>query len=359
MERSFPSRFELEFLSTQELATLLMAALVVAVSFAGLVWTVRRKPSRSAVLLWFLAGILYPILFVLALQVFQANWRHSGEVKPWLVAAFVISMFTSIVGAIVANSRLEQSGKKSGPLRLVAAAVAFIFVVGLVWLPALNGGGRISPRAECRNNLWQIGLALQNYHESYNTFPASRISTPPVSWRVQTLPFLDQASLYEEYVPKKAWDSAANLPIAQTRVPTFECPSRALHGPTKDDLGRRYTDYIMLTGEGTFSLPNKPLRKRDLLDGESNTLAVTEATGLNIVWTEPRDADPTDQPIGINFSGNGRYDSTGIASSWHRSGANALFADGAVRFLSENIDPVVLKSLTTVRGNEDLQGTEF
>ncbi len=116
--------------------------------------------------------------------------------------------------------------------------------------------------------------------------------------------------------------------------------------------GRYFTDYAMLTGRGAFSLPNNPIRKRDVGDGLSNTLAVTEASGLNIVWTEPRDAETDSQTIGINLAGDEHSESRGIASSRHPNGAHVLFADGSVKLLDENIDPQVLKALPTIGGDE-------
>ncbi len=89
-----------------------------------------------------------------------------------------------------------------------------------------------------------------------------------------------------------------------------------------------------------------------MTDGLANTLAVTEATGLNIVWTEPRDAELGRNPLGINLAGDETSASRGIASSWHEGLVNAAMADGSVRSLSENIDPQVLKALTTISGGE-------
>ena len=183
-------------------------------------------------------------------------------------------------------------------------------------------------------------------------FPASRISSPPVSWRVQLLPFNDYEQLYfEEYDCEQAWDAEVNLPVALRQIPNYYCPTRWRRND-KDEHGRFFTDYVMLTGNRVFSLPNRPSRLETIIDGSSNTLAVTEASGLNIVWTEPRDAETESQPIGINLAGDEQSESRGIASSRHPNGAHVLFADGTVKLLDENIDPQVLKALTTIDGGE-------
>ena len=77
-----------------------------------------------------------------------------------------------------------------------------------------------------------------------------------------------------------------------------------------------------------------------------------ECSGLNIVWTEPRDIDTSKQKIGINLPGDRPGTSSSILSSYHRGGAYVTFADGHVQFLSETIDPKVLQALTTATGGE-------
>ena len=104
----------------------------------------------------------------------------------------------------------------------------------------------------------------------------------------------------------------------------------------------------MVTGPGSFSAGTRSIVPHDIKDGAANTLAVVEASGLNVVWTEPRDFDVARQPVGVNLKGLGRTDSPGLMSSYHQAGAQGAFADGSVRFINENIDPRVLKALTTI-----------
>ena len=94
------------------------------------------------------------------------------------------------------------------------------------------------------------------------------------------------------------------------------------------------------------------MRFRNIFDVTSNTLAVVEATGLNIAWIEPRDANVTHLRLSINYFGKRQYDSAGIASFWHTKGPHALLVDGAVKFLSEDMDTGLLKTLTTTGGEE-------
>lgn len=91
----------------------------------------------------------------------------------------------------------------------------------------------------------------------------------------------------------------------------------------------------------------------DFSDGASNTAIVAEACGQQIVWTEPRDIELTDENLGINLPGHKSGQSIGSWSSYHQNGAHTVLADGSVRFLSVNTDPRVLRAITTVNGGEN------
>jgi len=100
-------------------------------------------------------------------------------------------------------------------------------------------------------------------------------------------------------------------------------------------------------GEGTVGgEPNEAVRFRDIMDGTSNTIIVVEVTGAAIPWMEPRDLTIDEITAGIDDPFV-----TGICSD-HPGGAAVLFADGSVRFLSDSIDPQVLKGLLTRDGQE-------
>src|SRR5262249_36617207 len=94
-------------------------------------------------------------------------------------------------------------------LLVVIAIIAVL--VGLI-LPAVQMARQAAARAQCQNNLKQIGLALQMHHDTYQFFPSSgtngvavpnTISGSPAigpyqqcSWLYQILPFLEQQAVW-------------------------------------------------------------------------------------------------------------------------------------------------------------------
>ncbi|MFN0052842.1 MAG: DUF1559 domain-containing protein [Planctomycetales bacterium] len=80
--------------------------------------------------------------------------------------------------------------------------IAIIAVLIALLLPAVQQAREAARRAQCKNNLHQLGLALHNYHDTFSTLPNSRITywgNPTygnVSWLAMLLPYMDQAPLY-------------------------------------------------------------------------------------------------------------------------------------------------------------------
>jgi hypothetical protein len=206
-------------------------------------------------------------------------------------------------------------------------------------------------RTTCKSHLKQVGLALHNYHDTYSVYPAGVTGNPAVSWRILLLPYLAQAPLYATYDQTKPWDSPANDLLSKGRVWVYECPSNTHH---RDSAGRFRTDFAMLTGNGAFGDPSRAVAIDDITDGASNTIAIVEASGLQIIWTEPRDFDVTKGPIGINLKGASGIESPGMMSSYHVQGAYAAMVDGSVKFIKKSIDPELLKKLTTIDGGEKI-----
>src|SRR5213592_855164 len=92
---------------------------------------------------------------------------------------------------------------------ITPASVLTCFVA-LALLAALGSAqlfqfGEAKRRTQCSNNLRQLGLAVHNYHDTYNQLPALATDEGYWTWTTLVLPFLEQGAVYN----KINWDKAA------------------------------------------------------------------------------------------------------------------------------------------------------
>ncbi len=219
------------------------------------------------------------------------------------------------------------------------------FVVGALILPAFQRPNR-GRRSPCKNNFKQIGLALHNYHDTYNCFPPAFVLGPDGkpwhSWRVLILPFLDAQPLAEKYRFDEPWNGPNNAKLLDQRPEVFACREHA--GAV--NVPMRQTSYVAVVGSETAWPGTTSIRVADISDGTSNTVMVVEVRNAGILWTAPNDlsfaeasAPPTDQ--------EGRQ-----PSSAHTGGGHVLLGDGTVRFVNTNLAPDIWKALLTCDGGE-------
>lgn len=320
---------------------------------SGILIALRFRPAKSGEI-WFWASLIFagPIMVPFILFIIRPEDRFQAE--GILVRHMLLTWCVSFAGLIASHWALKRTSKKSDLGFSLVLCACYIFLYATVKLPSLGTPIEFSWRSQCKNNLKEIMLGVHYFHDIYSGLPQSKSGEPLVSWRVRLLPLLEQQELFDSYDQTQRWDSPANTELAREPVPQLMCPSRRLPDNRADSIGRKLTDYVMLTGPSTVSPPGKRQTLYDVTDGTSNTLSIVEATGHNIVWTEPRDVGIDRAPHGINLKGAGKYDSPGVMSSWHVRGAHAAFADGSVRFISQSIDPSVLRALMTANGGESI-----
>ncbi len=120
--------------------------------------------------------------------------------------------------------------------------IAIIGILIALLLPAVQSAREAARRAQCSNNLKQIGLAVHNYHTSFGCFPPGSIDCPNyptdcsgaytgggpylTTWTICLLPFLEQQTLYDQYdssLPSSR--DNINKRVTQTFIPAYLCPS--------------------------------------------------------------------------------------------------------------------------------------
>ena len=135
-----------------------------------------------------------------------------------------------------------------------------IFVIGVLialLIPAVQSAREAARRAQCLNNLRQIGLALQNYHEAHNVLPPTSVwggnpgepfgrgrrpiglidrvalgltsGTEPdrvhANWLIMILPQLEQTVVYHSFDPKLPISDPLNATVRTAQIATFRCPT--------------------------------------------------------------------------------------------------------------------------------------
>ncbi len=230
-------------------------------------------------------------------------------------------------------------------------------------LPAVQQAREAARRTQSKNNLKQMGLALHNYHDVHQKFPAGVIDgqenpEDSLSWCAEILPYLDQAQLYNKLAMKQPRDDDANKEVGETALQVFENPSAT---PVELDDGLARADYAGVAGLGKDG-PEKKVKDKgagifayrratriaDITDGTSNTIMVGEVNKKRGPWIQG--GKSTIRPFVKQPYINGE-------DGWggnHTGGAFFLLADGTVRFISENINAETMEALVTIQGGETL-----
>src|SRR5262245_58340939 len=105
--------------------------------------------------------------------------------------------------------RMVRSTRRRGfTLIELLVVISIIAVLIALLLPAVQSAREAARRAQCVNNLKQIGIALHNYHDQNGSFPLGGVNygatsagwtagvTNALSWRALILPQLEQGNVY-------------------------------------------------------------------------------------------------------------------------------------------------------------------
>jgi len=275
--------------------------------------------------------------------------------------------------------------------------IAIIAILIALLLPAVQQAREAARRTQCKNNMKQIGLAVHNYHDTFLLFPpgnttcapglgyAGWIATPGLTGHslfAGILPYVDQAPLYNTLnwsVLGVDYDNtsgvATHATAIKTVLPAYLCPSSPTGSLITYNLCiQAVTHYVGIAGttpsataatSGTF-FKNSSVKIAKMTDGTSNVMMVGEYSGLakgTSAATAQTLTDAINHRTGTAWYGGyddgsatlimGAYKTVVYApnivhgtaptfnqslKSQHVGGIHALMADGAVRFISENIN---------------------
>jgi prepilin-type N-terminal cleavage/methylation domain-containing protein/prepilin-type processing-associated H-X9-DG protein len=245
-----------------------------------------------------------------------------------------------------------------------------------------------------------------------STFPPTTTGTTPprASWITLMLPYFEQDNVFRLYRTDLHWHDPANEAAVRTRIKVLLCPTsdqardgfeytRFTSATPRFFLHGAPTDYTNVGGLGTALaasltprpadntgvLGDRPIKVLEVTDGLSNTVLVTECVNRPQLWQRRSRVNALPPPVPWSSSSDQPFTTGGTWAShlkgflidgagadgrtnggpcamncsndnevyaFHTGGANALLADGSVRFLRESMELRILAALATRAGGE-------
>ncbi|QDU10616.1 DUF1559 domain-containing protein [Gimesia aquarii] len=230
-------------------------------------------------------------------------------------------------------------------IKITIAEICLVLLIWYLTRPVYSIAPEAARRAQSKYNLYSMGIALHLYHDAHRILPPEAPVTesgiPYHSWQTQILPYMGEAVLYSKINFAKPWNDPSNQEFFRENLEVFL--NRTIHDKNsnaKDSLGAYGISHYV--GNELVLKKNQFSRLTDIKDGMSNTIMALETAEDFQPWGDPTFlADP------MHIIGPDKKTS-------QRDGNHILLGDNSVRFISKDIDPEILKALSTPDGGEEV-----
>ncbi|MFO0900308.1 MAG: DUF1559 domain-containing protein [Pirellulales bacterium] len=234
--------------------------------------------------------------------------------------------------------RLGRAGFTLVELLVVLAIIGIL--IGLL-LPAVQQAREAARSMSCKNNLRQMGLAIQLYADAHKGFPPGctlAIGAPSHSFSVHAriLPYIEQANLQSLIRFDRSYTEQPD--VTKARVSIFLCPSEQNSMPvTVGALTYQPTNYgvnfgtwfiwnpnTQEIGSGAFAV-NKAMRPSQFEDGLSNTIGFAEVKAHQPILRDGLKPNTMDVPVPATPADAVAYGGTFDADLSHTEWVNGMF----------------------------------
>jgi len=271
----------------------------------------------------------------------------------------------------------RQATPRAFTLVELLVVIAIIGILVALLLPAIQASREAARRTSCVNNEVQLVLANHSYEFHFETLPpgvtnpTGPIRSEPeglhVSWIVRILPYMEENTLFKLFDVSLGAYAPENAKVRAAVVSTLICPSEPGEEANADHT-IAYNSYVGCHNDleapidkdnhGLLFL-NSKIRYSEIEDGSSKTILLSEAlvSPSDLGWVSGTRATLRNTGSKLNSGPTPEWVpdapkekpanslAVGGFSSRHPGGINAGFADGSVRFISNEIEPDLLHQL--------------
>ncbi len=300
---------------------------------------------------------------------------------------------------------MDKPGRSGFVLIDALVTVGLSLITASLIFPVIWQTRAIADRVGCQDRLKRISMAVLAYEREHGRLPPRSTISPEHGWFTLILPFAGEEAIVKKIRFDLPYYDPANKEAIGTHLSVMQCPATPSPGRTVAGTtgGKNWTasagDYA--GNGGVFPnvmemgiLPPEtdrwtvfanesiraPLRLADIVDGQSNTLLVTEMAGRNEAWfagtrdkEHPQDATrgPWAAPNHFEVRGHSRDGRTypGLCAvncsnfsgiyGFHPDGANVAACDGSVHFIHKDMNIMILYALCTHAGGEIMTASDW